>query len=414
MKIAFIQQPIGTISPSALGGSIGIWIYEVARRLVRSSDVIVYAKMGRRQKKIEYDQEVKYKRITTAIDELITYILSATDKLLAYSKCSLFASPLYYIIYCLQVSKNLKAEKCDIVHLHNFSQLVPIIRALNPKIKIVLHMHCEWLTQLDREMIERRLKEVDLIISCSKFINEKICHRFPRARCKTIYNGVDINQFFKENRHSAMKKKGSKRLLFVGRNSPEKGLHVLLDAFQKVADHFPRVQLEIVGPQKTLPIEWAIALSDNPRVLDLASFYIGSYLSNIKDKLSSSGLANQVSFNGFIPRPQLINYNQNADVFVFPSVWNEPFGMPLIEAMATEVPVVATRVGGIPEIVEEGTTGLLVEPNNSSALAEAIIHLLSDEDLRKTMGKNSRKRAVDLFSWDKVAENLLYQYKDII
>lgn len=87
--------------------------------------------------------------------------------------------------------------------------------------------------------------------------------------------------------------------------------------------------------------------------------------------------------------------------------------MPIIEAMAMGVPVVATRCGGIPEIVVDGETGFLVERGDSTALAQAILRLLSDEDLRKSMGKAARKRAVELFAWEKIAANLLNYYKKI-
>jgi len=130
---------------------------------------------------------VRYRRISTVVDEWFTFVSLALDKLGRFSlfkkikavvffrnvKRPLFASKLFYLTYVLQVARDLKREKCDIVHLHNFFQFVPIIRAFNPKIKIVLHMHCEWLTQLDRTMIENRLRKVDLIIGCSEYITEK-------------------------------------------------------------------------------------------------------------------------------------------------------------------------------------------------------------------------------------------------
>jgi glycosyltransferase involved in cell wall biosynthesis len=428
VKIAIVHQPIGTISSSDPRGGIELWIYEVARRLARSSGVIIYAKKGDNQKKFEYSQGVRYRRISTVVDEWFTFVSLALNKLGRFSlfkkikavvffrnvKRPLFASKLFYLTYVLQVARDLKREKCDIVHLHNFSQFVPIIRAFNPKIKIVLHMHCEWLTQLDRTMIENRLRKVDLIIGCSDYITEKTRLVFPQfaERCQTVYNGVDVNHFVSRNRHVSANKNGVKRLLFVGRVSPEKGVHVLLEAFQEVVKRYPKAQLEIVGPKSVSPIEFIVTLSDDPKVSDLVSFYKGSYISHLQDKLSSD-VANHVSFTGFVSRQQLINCYQHADVFVFPSVWNEPFGMPIIEAMATEVPVVATRSGGITEIVKDGKIGILVEPNNASELAEAILHLLANEDLRKSMGKTARKQAVELFSWERVADDLLYQYKTV-
>jgi glycosyltransferase involved in cell wall biosynthesis len=88
--------------------------------------------------------------------------------------------------------------------------------------------------------------------------------------------------------------------------------------------------------------------------------------------------------------------------------------MPIIEAMACEVPVVATRSGGIPEIVAAGRTGLLVERGDAAALAEAILFLFANEDLRQTMGKAARQRVLERFSWERVAEDLLCMYEGML
>ena len=429
MKIAFVHQPIGIISSSAPCGSIELWIYEMACRLARSNEVIVYAKRGHHQKKFEYDQGVQYRRISTAVDQWVTFISAALDKLGKFSlfkkikafiflwnvKRPLFASKLFYLTYVLQVAKDLKKEKCDIVHIHNFSQFVPIIRAFNPKIKIVLHMHCEWLTQLDLTMIENRLSQVDLIIGCSEYITEKIRLVFPQfaERCRTIYNGVDVDHFVSSNRRVFANKNGVKRLLFVGRVSLEKGLHVLLEAFQEVIKRYPQAQLEIVGSPSTPPIEFIVALSDDPKISELACFYNKTgYIFHLQKQLLSFNIMGNVTFTGYIPHKHLINHYRQADILVNPS-FSEAFGMSLIEAMACQVPVVATRVGGMTEIVDEGKTGLLVESGNAPELAEAILHVLSDGDLMKRMRKAGRERVVDLFSWDKIAEDLLCHYKEI-
>lgn len=87
--------------------------------------------------------------------------------------------------------------------------------------------------------------------------------------------------------------------------------------------------------------------------------------------------------------------------------------MPPLEAMSVEVPVVATRSGGIVETVENGKTGLLVERNDVHALAEAILRLLSNEDLRQSMGKSGRKRVVEFFSFEQMVENFLRHYKNL-
>ncbi|MEM3087832.1 MAG: glycosyltransferase family 4 protein [Candidatus Bathyarchaeia archaeon] len=428
MKIAIVNQPFGNINLpwTGEGGSIDIWIYEVARRLAQHCDVIVYTKRGRNREEVEYDQEVQYRRISTNVDEKFVRILSAADKrLLRFRnfKHPFFASSLYYFMYALQVAKNLKSQNCDVVHIINFSQFVPIIRAYNPRIKIVLHMTCEWLTQLDRAMIENRLNEVDLVTGCSQHIIGKIRRFFPQfaKQCETVYEGVDIDQFRKNSDNANKREKGIKNLLFVGRVSPEKGLHILLDAFHKVVKQFPQARLIIVGSKYQLPLEWLVTLSEDYKVYNLSSFYRRcfktrkqglSYFLYLQKLLFSLNISNHVTFTDFVPYKQVINYYKNADVLVNPS-FSEAFGRSLIEAMACEVPVVATRVGGMLEIVEDGKTGILVEPGDASALAEAIIRLLSEENLSKSMGKAARERVIKLFSWEKIVEKLLHNYKDI-
>lgn len=415
MKIAFVHQPINFLSLQNRQGSVDIITYELARRLASHCEVIVYSKKGPNQKESEYYQGVLYQRIPTNVDEKFDYIESGIDRRLwrlPNFKRPLFASSLYYLMYALRVAKDLKSKKCDIVHIHNFSQFVPIIRAFNPEIKIVLHMHCNWLAELDRAMIESRLRKVDLVIGVSQYITDKIRSSFPQfaKRCQTIHNGVDVTAFVIENGNRAPKKNDIKQLLFVGSVSPEKGVHILLDAFQKVIKQDPQVHLEIVGAVGNRS-RFTALVTDDPKRRALLPIY-GKYISRLKHKLSPA-VARHVSFTRPVPHAQMINFYQKTDVFILPSIGNEPFGVPIIEAMATGVPVIATRSGGIPELVVDGETGLLVERGDSSTLAEAILRLLSDEGLRKSMGKAGRKRVVELFSWDRIVENLLIQYKKI-
>jgi glycosyltransferase involved in cell wall biosynthesis len=417
MKIAFVNQPRGFFSvPPA--GSIPIVTYELARRLARSCDVIVYAARGHLQSKVEFDEGIQYRRVLIGRDR--RYFRRLYGLLGRFSRFFKrpYASSLYYLDYILQVANDLRAQQCDIVHLHNFSQFAPIIRAFNPSVKIVLHMHCQWLTQIDRATIEQRLRKVDLIIGCSEYITEKIRRRFPQfaGRCQTVFNGVDVNNFVSENGHRTTKKNGTQRLLFVGRVSPEKGVHVLLDAFQILAERYPLAQLDIVGSKEQLPLDFLLSLSDDDTVIDLASFCDRgsrlSYFSHLQKQLDSSGIASHVTFSGQVPYTHVINHYCDADVYVQPS-FSEAFPLPILEAMANGLPVVATHVGGIPEAVVNDKTGLLVEPGNAPALAEAILRLLSDKDLRKAMGKAGRQRVLDLFSWEQIAKKMLCQYQKL-
>jgi glycosyltransferase involved in cell wall biosynthesis len=410
MKVALVPQPQDMIFPP-MQNSIGVWAYEVAQRLARSCEVIVYS--GRMQNEVEFDQGVQYRRASPIYDHWLRRLLDRFSRF-RKAKRPFFASGLNYLGHALQVARDLRAQRCDIVHIHNLSQFMPIIRAFNPDIKIVLHMHCEWLTQLDRAMIEPRLRVADLIIGCSEYITAAIRRGFPQfaGRCRTVHNGVDLNEFADRNGRDKTGGSDARRILFAGRVSPEKGVHVLLEAFQNVAERQPGAQLNVVGPIGAAPVEFIVALSNDAMVHDLSSFYRGDYFSHLQDQLPSN-LAQHVSFTGSVPHTKVMDHFRQAEVFVHPSVWGEPFPLAVLEAMAAGLPVVATRIGGLPESIKDGETGLLVEPNDAATLADAIVRLLSDPELRKSMGKAARRRAVELFSWERVATDLLHQYEQL-
>lgn len=406
-----VSQPWDSVIPATHSGSISIITYQLARRLARSAEVIVYAREDAHLPKAYYDDGVLYRRVSTDIG---VWLLRFLERLswLRHPKRPIFSSVLYHPGYILQIANDLRRRKCDIIHIHQFSQYVPIIRAFNPDSRIVLHMNCEWLSRLDPPMIERRLRQADLIVGCSDYITERIRRAFPQFadRCQTIYNGVDVDCFNKRFGDAAATRNGNKRLLYTGRISPEKGLHTLLDAFRLVLERYPQVELEIAGPEAVPAKELVLGVTDEEDASRLTPFFRGSYLSHLKSKLTPD-MVTKVSFTGNIPHSQLVSHYRNADILILPSSIDEPFGIPLVEAMACHMPVIATRGGGMSEIVEEGKTGFLVERGDTDGLAAAIFRLLEREDMQRSMGEAGRQRAVGIFSWDRITEDLLAQYR---
>ena len=418
LKVAFVCQPFVMTSFPNPADSIGILTYELVKLLAHQFKMTVYTPAQQsRQDSIE---GVDYHYIPVGQDKSF---LKYFDKIpFKNPKSPRFNHRFYYLGYGLRIAQDLRKKQCDLVHLHNCSQLVPIIRALNPKIKIVLHMHCEWLHQLDYQTTERRLRQVDLVITPSDYITEAARQRFPQfsTRIQTIANGVDLEKFVDSSLGALNKKSSSnsegKQLLYVGRICPEKGSHVLLEAFHKVLEKEPETQLTLVGPMGVIPYEYLVALSEDAKIQDLASFHQGDNwkiaLRNAFEKLNKIR-DNAVTLTGCLAPTKLQPYYQKADIFIFPSVCQEAFGMPVAEAMVTGTPVIVSDGGGIPELLEEGKTGLVVERSNADALAEAILKLLGDETLRKSMGKAAHKRAVEHFSFEKIADDLQQQYEQL-
>ena len=411
MKIAFVNQPWNKVALPVQSGSIAIWTYEVARRLGPAFDVIVYGRRVEGDEETERDNGVEYRRIPISQDVFIQKIARRLP--VGGLKMPLrFDRAPYFVGYAVRVAMDLRREKCDIVHVHNYSQFAPIIRRFNPQTQVVLHMHCEWLTQVDRRRISGRLRTVDRVVGCSEYLTDTIRRAFPKfgEKCHTVHNGANVQHFSPADRPQAPDEKRGQTVLYVGRVSPEKGVHVLLDAFRRVLEHRPNTRLEIVGPLDAAPADFIVGPTDDPRVRELAPLYGGDYADSLKKTLPV-GVARNVSFVGSIPYFDLVDRYRAADVLVFPSVWNEPFGMPVVEAMACGLPVVATRSGGIVEIVGDGETGLLVERGNATELADAIGSLLADDTRRLAMGRAAALRANKMFTWERVANTLGEVYR---
>lgn len=286
---------------------------------------------------------------------------------------------------------------------------MPILRRASPRARIAIYMHCDWLSALRPSRVASSLRTADLILGNSEWITSSIRQAFPRlaGRCATLYPGVDTQLFSPPE--SGMHE-GSRRLVFVNRISPEKGVHILIEAFARVVERCPDVELDLVGDEGVVPYDMLVGLSNDECIRDLRRFYDGSYLEATKSLLTDR-TAPRVVFSGWLDRRRVAEHYRTADVYVSASLY-EAFGMGVVEAMAAGLPVVATRVGGMVESVEEGATGVLVERNNPHALAEGILRLLEDDSLRRRMGAEARRHAVESFSWERTARELLRHYEE--
>jgi glycosyltransferase involved in cell wall biosynthesis len=178
-------------------------------------------------------------------------------------------------------------------------------------------------------------------------------------------------------------------VLFVGRLVPYKSLQTLLRAFRLVRKRTRSAQLAIVG--------------SGPEQLRLEQL------------TTQLGLANAVRFLGSVPRARLREAYSACDLFVLPSrSRSEAFGIVLLEAMARSKPIVATHVGGIPYVIRDGETGILVPPLDPTSLAGAISQFLRDPRLRRRMGQAGRKRVLANFTRESVTTQLLKIYQKLI
>jgi glycosyltransferase involved in cell wall biosynthesis len=201
----------------------------------------------------------------------------------------------------------------------------------------------------------------------------------------------------------------SPRILYVGRVSPEKGVHILLDAFRLIAQKFSNATLTIVGPEWIAPRDHIVNLSlDRELAASLDKFYEGGYQHRLLGGMNRY-LAEHVRFVGPVSHDDIANYYAASDVYVNASFY-ESFGMSIIEAMAAGVPVVATDVGAVPELIRDRITGLLVKPNNAVEMAEAVCSLLMNSNFRKTIASTARDSVLHNFSWETISATLWNLY----
>jgi spore coat protein SA len=387
VRIAYVSQPWASVLPPS--ESVAIWTLAVGRRLAARHEVAVLAR-GRGS---ERRQGVTHVGLEAERDWRIMKLLDPTGRLWP-RRLPLFASPLYHPLYWREVVRH--AAGSELVHLHNFSQPARALRAGGAR--VVLHMHCDWLTQLDPRLVRRRLEAVDLVLTCSDYLTERGRRAFPRTKWETVHNGVEIPAQAPDPPST-----DTRTILFVGRVSPDKGVHVLLDAFRVLCEDRDDLRLELIGDEALPPRSMQVRLDEEPRVRRLARFYgRPDYLRPLLADLPAA-VAERVTHTIWIGHDRMPAAYARAAVVVLPSVWEEPFGMPAAEAMAAGRPVVASRVGGLPEVVADGETGLLVAPDDPGALAGALATVVDDAELGRRMAESGRRRARERFSWETVA-----------
>ena len=434
MKLAFINQPIDTVLPP-YQNSVGNCTYGVVYPLSRSSEVLVY---GLKDNHPNVDPS-----FLTGNPQFRLIPATASNKLLfrARRKLSQFiptstpisTSSMLYPDYGRQVALDLRNEGCDVIHVQHSSQYLPILREMNPDSKIVLHLHAEWFSQTNPKLLARRLRSADLITTVSDYITAKTRRDFPTfaERCETMYNGIDAREFRREKDYAAAADRKIKKILYTGAVSPHKGLHILIEAFRLVVRQYPNVRLDILGPNGAYPIEEVFDVKDRASMDSVSPYYVRNRTSEGASKLlirkSDPGfytkylenmitpdLAGKVALVGMVePRSTFVDYYYDADVFAFTPIWNEGFGLPPVEAMAAGTPVVASRSGATVETVIDQESGFLVEKNDPRATAQAILRLLENDSVRITLGRAARRRALECFTWDKVAQDMHRRYASL-
>lgn len=295
----------------------------------------------------------------------------------------------YFIPVLLSVMK----FKPDILHVYTN----PFLINLPSRYKLI-HLQ-NTLPQYRNQYTIDLLRKAHAVVSCSKFIHKNTLGIYPEINKKAhvVYNGGgdDGGLTRYELRSELGIPEKALVILYVGAINPEKGLDILAKSFARVFQEIPNVFLLVAGSSH---------LWHDPSHIGSISKYEESIRNILYDK--------PVRFMGNVARKDMKKVYGSADIFVCPSIWEEPFGIVNIEAMSAGLPVIASAVGGIPEIVNEDV-GRLVTPNDVEALNRTIIELLKNDELRSRLAENALKWSKK-FTWEITHETIAKIYDHIV
>ena len=427
MKIAILNQPQDPIAAAEeQRGSVAIVNWELARCLANRHQVILYAPKARGQAERERWGAIEIRRIPFVARRLHKGMQLLAGRL--RWGAPYFTSKLYYREYFSQVARDLAGRRPDVVHLPQQMQFAALFKRVVPGVKVVVHIHQDELAKLDRALLRRDLPDVDAVATVSEFVTAGACARLPEmaARIHTVGNGVDVLRFRPAPHARKPDARGRcgrpLRLLYVGRIAPDKGVHLLMEAFDRLVRDGVGLELTLIGKPGLLPYDLlSRLLGGDDRALEAVREFYGqslrswlakeilghgrSYGDALRARLSPAA-AHRVRFLGTVPQPTLIRAYRAADVLVLPSVWQESYGLPVAEAMACGVPVLASASGGVPELIEDGVTGRLVPRLDPQALTNGLREMAADPARLLAMGAAARVRAERLLTWARSAERL--------
>ncbi len=319
----------------------------------------------------------------------------------------------------LSIRYFLRENKIDIIHSHGYkSNFYGLLSSLNMGIKNVATCHTWYSISLKLKFYERvdklLLKRFNKVIAISEELKHNIIEcGISKKKILVIDNGIDIGN------EEEYQKQGTEALGHKGKIEPDGGERMAKDRRVKIREEFGiRKDEKVVGIIGRLAnskghIYFLEAAKKILTVFPNTKFLIvgdGPLMKDLKLKVGSLRLENKVIFTGI--RRDIPEILDIIDVFVMSSLKE---GMPivLLEAMAARKPIVATRVGAIPEIIKDGYTGLLVEPGDEKKLADLIVGLLKDKEKASFLAQNGYEKVINEFSSKKMAEKYIKIYKSI-
>ena len=310
----------------------------------------------------------------------------------------------------LKLVRFIRKEGISIVHTHSVrSNLIGRLAASMTKTACVTHVHSPILRDFNdrkrcylNEIIDRTTRPIarQFITVSDSLKQELITRGVPKKKVVTLHNGIDIDGF-RTTETNGWTRTGIREEFGIGQNAqiiivvallrPRKGIEILIRALRSVKMKIPDVHLLVVGSD---------SMSEVP-----------NYREKLERLAVELGVRSCITFTGY--RKDVARILPQCDVMALPSLFGEGLPMVILEAMSEGLPVIATNVEGIPEIINPNQNGILVEPGDTEALARGLINLLMKADLRRAIIPAARATIRDSFTSAIQAQKLQKIYFDI-
>lgn len=300
----------------------------------------------------------------------------------------------------------LNRAKPDIVHVHNMNYFsrphAYVLKKLTDKlgIPLILTAHNSW----DDELFLELTTKIDWsrIIAVSHYIKRQVMGiGYDDTRISVVHHGVDVEKFERGRSNFIIERypelKGKKIVFHPARMSLAKGCDVSVKAFREVVKRIPDACLVLSGTKNI--IDWGTTQEK-----DIA--YI-LYL------IDTFGLRKNIFVNVFSPE-EMVSLYALSSVCIYPSAVPEPFGLTMLESMASAKPTIVTNMGGMPEVIEDNINGFVIPPKDHETLASRIIQLLEDEKTRKRLGNTGREIAENSYTREIMTKNTLKVYENAL
>jgi L-malate glycosyltransferase len=288
-----------------------------------------------------------------------------------------------------QVRVVARAHRAELVHANSIRAGIVLALARIPRTATVVHVRdCLPPGRLSRATLRLIAARATVVVANSRYTAANVRAAAPRARLEVVHNPVEEARFdpARIDRAQARARLGAagERALLLGvvaQLTPWKGQDTAIEALARVCEAGIDAGLLLIGSAKFVA---RATRFDNRR-----------YVQGLHELAARAGVAERVSWLG--EREDVPELIRALDILLLPS-WEEPFGRALVEAMALEVPVIATDVGGPPEILDDGREGLLLAPRRPMDWAEAIVRLAREPELRSRMGSTGARRVAEAFT----------------